>query len=69
MLGLARHRDREAIRTQLGRLHARILGELDADTDDSLSLWEAGLAENDDPTEAWKLVITGMLQDPSIVFY
>lgn len=64
-------RDEAAVRTQLTQLHARILGDLDpgSTVDDSYALWEAGLAESDDPIAAWKLVITGMLQDPAMVFY
>ena len=66
--------DEAAIRDQLVLLHLRILGERlatdDEEIDETLALWSGALARNDDDVaEAWKVVLTAMLQDIRVVFY
>ena len=62
-----------AVRDQLATLHLRILGDrVDADSgevDESWELFEAGLSSRGDAEGAWKLVLSGMLQDPRILLY
>ena len=61
--------DPDAVRSQLVGLHAAILGEHVApdgpEVDESYALFEATA----DPTTAWKLVISAMLQSDRILFY
>jgi hypothetical protein len=65
--------DESAIRAQLSALHLRILGEEVSTQSDEVSqsydLFAAALDRHGDPADAWKVVLTAMLQDPSVLFY
>ena len=65
--------DAGQIRGQLAWLHARILGELvepDSEAVDlSYGLWADAMTRTGDPSEAWKLTISALLQDPGVFFY
>jgi hypothetical protein len=65
--------DEPTIRAQLVGLHLRILGEFVAadspQVDLTLGLWNAGYAAAGSATDAWKLTLTGMLQDPRMMYF
>ncbi len=62
-------RDEASVRAELAYLHARIFGELDADTDDSYRLFRGALAQSGDARRAWVVTLTGMLSDLKAVYY
>jgi len=65
--------DENSVREQLAALHLRIHAEpLDPNSpevDLSWGLWKGAHDASGDPAEAWRLVISAMLQDPRMVFY
>lgn len=65
--------DEAEIRAQLSLLHQRILSEqVSADSDavsETYALFEAALAASGEPTDAWAVVLTAMLQAPAVLFY
>jgi len=65
--------DEGLVRDQLVVLHARALGEVVAadseQVSESYGLFTATLDAGGDPSRAWKLVLTAMLQDTSVMFY
>jgi len=65
--------DEALIRAQLAWLHLRILGEfLEEDgeeVDGTLALYQAVQERSSNSTEAWKVVIAALLQDPRMTFY
>jgi hypothetical protein len=65
--------DEAAVREQLARLQAAVLGELvSTDSDpinDAYALFQDALAEMGDAHRAWKITLSAMLQHPRMVFY
>ncbi len=65
--------DQAAIRAQLAGLHLRILGEFVTpnapQVDLSYDLWASAFAVHASPTEAWKVTLTGMFQDPRMMYF
>ena len=66
-------RDAASVRAQLVDLHRRILTlELEAEAPDveaTWALWDAVERRTGDPREAWRVVLTALLQDPRMVLY
>lgn len=65
--------DAGTIRDQLALLHLRVLGEdVSADSpevSETYALFEAALSHHGDPSGAWKVVLTALFQDPTVLFY
>ena len=65
--------DEPAIRNQLVALHLRLYGARiepsSLDADDSWALWSAAHEHSGDPTQAWKVTLTALLQDLRIAYY
>jgi len=65
--------DEPSIRSQLVALHLRMYGARvmpdSVDIDDGWTLWSAALAHGGDPSRAWKVTLTAMLQDMRIAYY
>ncbi|MEO0606033.1 MAG: hypothetical protein AAF211_31685, partial [Myxococcota bacterium] len=68
--------DEAAVRAQLVTIHLRFFGiEVDADDpeiDEAYQLFDAARARRSGPSasaEAWKVTLTGLLQDPRILLY
>ncbi len=64
--------DPAAVRAQLAALHLRVLGEFvdanGAEVDATFALW-SGVQGSANPTEAWAVVISAMLQDVRMVYF
>ena len=64
-------RDEAAVRAQLQRLQARVLGQVVAtdseEVDELWSLFALALDGRDDPAEAWGVVLTALFQDPALL--
>ena len=69
----ADEREPKRVRAQLSSLYRRLFGErlaTDAEAIDfSLALFEKALARNNDVRNAWRVVLTAMLQDLRIAYY
>jgi hypothetical protein len=65
--------DEATVRAQLVALELRIFGQRVAadspEIDDAFALFQAALAESDDPPRAWKAVLFAMLQDARVAYY
>lgn len=65
--------ERDAVRRQLARLHARIYGEIvgpeAAELDDTFALFAGAYAASGDPQRAWTVTLTGMLSDLRALYY
>jgi hypothetical protein len=61
--------DADSVRAELALLHARIYGELDADTSATEQLFFGALDASGDPRRAWVVTLTGMLSDLQAVYY
>jgi hypothetical protein len=65
--------DEASVRAQLVALHRRLWGARvapdDLEIDDGWTLWSGALDHSGDPTRAWKITLTAMLQDLRIAYY
>jgi hypothetical protein len=67
--------DDARMRQVVAHLHARLFGtDVPAEANrpeiaETLRLWDAALAVEDDPRRAWAAVVTAMLLDPTILMY
>jgi len=68
----AANTEESTVRNQLVDLHLALFGEIvgsdSAEVDASYALFSAALATRD-PAAAWRTTATGLLQDPSFIFY